>query len=86
MIGAVSDKEAIARFFEAVNERDLNGMKGLLSPNAEFYFPKTNRSSAGIGSCDSSPFYFVSIRNSLSRFSASSARAAKPPFTGRITE
>jgi len=41
MIGAVPDKKAIARFFEAVNERDLDGMKILLSPDAEFYFPKT---------------------------------------------
>lgn len=36
-----SRQHPVKLFFELVNGRDLNGLQGLLSEDAEFYFPKT---------------------------------------------
>lgn len=34
-------EESVQAFFDSVNQRDLNKMGHLLSPDAQFYFPKT---------------------------------------------
>ena len=35
------EDQTIQKFFEVFNNRDLDGMGGLLHSNASFYFPKT---------------------------------------------
>jgi ketosteroid isomerase-like protein len=37
----MNNDKAISRFFELVNERDLEKLEALLTENAAFYFPKT---------------------------------------------
>ncbi len=37
----MSNDKAISRFFDLINERDLDGLEALLIENSEFYFPKT---------------------------------------------
>ncbi len=37
----MSSEVFIRKFFEVFNQRDLDKMEELLSPEAEFYFPKT---------------------------------------------
>ncbi len=37
----MSNDKAISRFFDLINERDLEGLEALLIENSEFYFPKT---------------------------------------------
>jgi len=37
----MNNNKAISRFFDLINERDLEGLEALLIENSEFYFPKT---------------------------------------------